>query len=217
MEYRIFYTETNLMDFKKSFDTEREAKQHAWDDLPASMKPDNIDVHTVHTSDPVSETAIVISPTEDWINTPNSGVLYIIEHTVSTCSIEVESNTTTDKWTTEILLNPVAYGYDEAIECLLNAGWSRQDIQFHERPLTDTDIENAVLYKVYIFEKYGERLLTKDIRDALYILLSTVEYERSHDLIVREILKKLHKKGLVAPLGDNGWQTTDKGKARMNV
>ena len=35
------------MVFKKSFDTEREAKQQSWDDLPVSMKPDNIDVHTV--------------------------------------------------------------------------------------------------------------------------------------------------------------------------
>ncbi len=82
------------MVFKKSFDTEREAKQQAWDDLPVSMKPDNIDVHTVHTSVPVSETAIVISTPEDWINTPNSGMLYIIEHTLSTCSIWVKGNKT---------------------------------------------------------------------------------------------------------------------------
>ena len=110
---------------------------------------------------PVSETAIVISTPEDWINTPNSGMLYIIEHTLSTCSIWVKGNKTTKKWETEIALNPVAYGYDDAIEYLLSAGWSRHDIPFHENVLTDTYLENAVLYKVYIFEKYGERLFNK--------------------------------------------------------
>ena len=208
------------MVFKKTFNTVREAKQHAWTNLGSSIKPDNnFDIQIVSSYQPKGDTPIIPSTPEDWIDTPNSGMLYIIQNagsaSITTTSIWVIHDKNTNKWNTEIALNPKANGYDDAKANLLSTGWAKYDIPFNDAVLTDAALENAVLHQVYAFEKKGERLKTQDISEVLGILLTPTEDGSSDYVIIRNILKKLQKEGLVSPFGEDAWYITDKGKAEF--
>lgn len=200
------------MVFKKSFDTEKEASQQAWTDLPTSIKPDDDwDIDIVHTQ----SIADVLSTPEDWIDRPKKAVFYIRQNNNTTCYIWVQKDTTTNKWHTEIGLNPMAYGYNEAKVNLLHRGWQQHNIPFDEFVLTDKDLENAVLHQVYAFEKKGEHLKTQDISEALGARLSKTKNGSADYPIGRYILQKLQKQGLVCSFGIDAWSVTDKGKAKI--
>ncbi len=210
------------MVFKKSFKTEKKAKQIAWVDLGPSIKHDDtFGIPIVHTYRPREDTPIIPNSPVDWIYTGNSvfPYLYIYQGDGSLQTlkiiISVIHNENTDKWNTDIALNPKSNGYNDLIVNLLRTGWEQHNIPFINTVLTDTELKNTVLYQVYAFEKQGDRLSTKDISEVIRILLTPTEDSNSDYVVVRNILNKLQKEGLISPFGLDAWYITNKGIAKF--
>ena len=193
------------MVFKKSFETEKTAKRNVWVDLGTLIKHnDKFDIPIVRAYRLEEDTPIIPSSPIDWIYTGNSvfPYLYIYQndgslHTAKII-ISVIYNEDINKWDTEISLNPKLYGYDNLKSNLLRMGWEQHNIPFNNSVPTDSELENAVLHQVYAFERQGDRLSTKEISEALGILLTITENGSSDYVIVRKTLQKFQREGLVS-------------------
>lgn len=127
---KIIKRKMTLMEFKKTFENERGAKQFALDDLGIASK-DNELLYQIEDTRPNSKTCYTI---QDWLEKPNNEVLdlFIYNKVNSKTVVRIYVKLNNQKCDVAIGLNPEASEYQNYCSRLQQNGWTQHDIPFDE-------------------------------------------------------------------------------------